>query len=118
MGGQKMATTSPTGNLLTMPISRATSELATPVSLHRRRRLSREDGLGIEMLGHAIEYLADEFALDCLADKLSGNRVRDLDPRVKAIEILMAFSRQIYLNSPEVPTWSERVFSWLRPRQA
>ena len=51
-----------------------------------RRQLSREGGRAIEILGHAIEYLADEYAVD-LADK---GPLGSADPRVEAIQILKA----------------------------
>jgi len=73
----------------------------------RRRRLDRESGQAIEKLGHAIEYLVDEFALDCLNP---AERTGDsAQARMDAIELLMAFNRQIYLNCPQIPTFSDRL---------
>jgi hypothetical protein len=62
------------------------------------------------MLGHAIEYLADEFALDCTDRVIRiGGR---LHPRIQAIELLKSLNREIYLSCPEVPTFAERVQGW------
>jgi hypothetical protein len=62
----------------------------------RRRRISPEAGRALEKLGHAIEYLADEVV----------NEVRVLsgaDPRIRAIQILMALNRQIFFECPAQP---------------
>lgn len=68
-------------------------------------------GRAIEMLGHAIEYLADEFALECRSrlEMPAGKH-----GRVAAIELLMARSREIYLNCPAEPTLGERLRVFLR----
>ena len=76
----------------------------------RRRQVTPETGRAIETLGHAIEYLADEFAAEC--------RSRDFMPagkhaRVMAIELLMARNREIYLNCPVAPTLADRLRSFL-----
>ena len=78
-----------------------------PAVKSARRRLSPEAGRAMEKLGHAIEYLSDEFVNG--AGK--GNRH---DDRLEAIEILMALNRQIYLESPEFVTLGQRLNTWLR----
>jgi hypothetical protein len=110
-----------------MSLSGAGPALARPVSavsMRRRRQISQEAGRGIEMLGHAIEYLADEFSLDCMrldgmdgaadaqADSKLGARL-GVHPRIQAIELLMARNREIYLSCPVAPTWAERLEMWL-----
>jgi len=77
----------------------------------RRRRISPEAGRALEMLGHAIEYLSDEFALECMTHK--GMAVDGAPPQVMAIELLMARNREIYFACPEVPTLGERLRSLL-----
>ena len=67
----------------------------------RRRRISFEAGRALEILGHAIEYLADEYA-DSTESFLAG------DPKVEAIQLLMALNRRIYFECPVVPTCAER----------
>jgi hypothetical protein len=74
-----------------------------------RRQLSRESGRALEILGHAIEYLADEYAED-VADK---GPLGSADPRVEAIQILKALNRSIYLSGPEVQPAFQRLWQWL-----
>lgn len=112
-----MATSAAGGNLIPFPISsRAVAQPATTVSRRRSRRISPAAGRAIEMLGHAIEYLADEFALDCASGEVRMQPGRH--PRLAAIELLKACNREIYLSCPEVPTLRERVRGWLRRKHA
>jgi hypothetical protein len=78
---------------------------------HRRRRVDYDSGRALEILGHAIDYLTDEYILE--GGKLSAD-----DPGFQAVQILMALNRQIYFARPVVPTLSERLFSFLRLRRA
>jgi hypothetical protein len=66
----------------------------------RRRRIDFESGRALEVLGHAIEYLADEF----VHDGASPN-----DCRLHAIQILMAANREIYCSCPETTSLLERI---------
>jgi hypothetical protein len=68
-------------------------------------------GRAIEMLGHAIEYLTDEFILECI--NTTGPVALATHPQMKAIELLMARNREVYFSCPEVPTYGERLRSWL-----
>jgi hypothetical protein len=109
-----MTSTVAGGNLVSLSGAGALLERsAGAVATRRRRRVSHEAGRGIEMLGHAIEYLADEFSLDCMG---RGGRqgLGGMHPSVQAIELLMARNREIYLSCPVAPTWTERLNSWLR----
>ncbi len=103
-----MATTAPGSNLASLPSagSAAYSRSAPLVTAARPRRLSPEVGRAIEMLGHAIEYLADEFALDCLESRAAQRG--GVHPRIVAIELLMERNREIYLSCPPMPTLTER----------
>jgi hypothetical protein len=78
-----------------------------------RRRLSPEGGRALEILGHAIEYLADEYAND-LADK---GPLGSADPRVAAIQILKGLNRTIYYSGtqvePQVQAMAGRMKRWL-----
>ncbi len=78
-----------------------------------RCRLSPERGRALEILGHAIEYLADEYAHD-LADK---GRLGNADPRVAAIQILKGLNRDIYFFGTQVQLQAQpmtgRVRRWL-----
>ena len=78
-----------------------------------RRQLSPEGGRALEILGHAIEYLADEYAND-LADK---GPLGSADPRVAAIQILKGLNRAIYYSATEMQPALRRMRRWLlRPR--
>ncbi len=67
----------------------------------RRRRISPEAGHALETLGHAIEYLSDEFVH-------SGGQLTAHDGQVEAVQLLMGINRQIYFDCPIVPSFSER----------
>ncbi len=77
----------------------------------RRRRISPEAGHALEILGHAIEYLTDEFVH-------AGGSSSTRNGQVDAVQLLMAVNRQIYFSCPEVPSLVERWRSWLRLRAA
>ena len=77
----------------------------------RRRRISFEAGHALELLGHGIEYLTDEYVHD-------GGDFSAHDPRLEAIQLLMALNRQIYFECPEVPNFGERCLTWLHLRAA
>jgi hypothetical protein len=74
-----------------------------------RRRPTPQSGRALEVLGHAIEYLADEYAVDPGSKGPLGN----LDPRIEAIQLLKRLNRQIYLSCAEVPPPLTRVRRWL-----
>ena len=80
-----------------------------------RRRISPVAGRAIGMLGHAIEYLADEFALECRTRDASSARKHGC---VQAIELLMARNREIYLSCPVVPSMAERLRAFLHLQRA
>jgi hypothetical protein len=77
----------------------------------RRRRISSDAGRALEVLGHAIEYLTDEFIY-------SGGSFSARNGQVEAIQLLMGANRQIYFACPEVPTIGERFRALLHPRPA
>jgi len=77
----------------------------------RRRRISPEAGRAIEILGHAIEYLADEFVY-------TGGALSARDGQVEAMQLLMVANRKIYFACPEIPTVGERFRAWLGWRTA
>jgi hypothetical protein len=72
-----------------------------------RRRLTRESGRALEILGHAIEYLADEYALESVPKGPLGNA----DPRVEAIQVLKSLNRQVYFAGAEVQP-KRRIRRW------
>ena len=86
-------------------------EIDSRLSVPRRRRLSPEQGRAIEMLGHAIEYLGDELALECVS--LGLRETSGIHPQIAAIQILKERNREVYLICPEILSMRERVRSWM-----
>jgi hypothetical protein len=74
----------------------------------RRRRISPEAGHALEILGHAIEYLTDEFVW-------AGGAVSAHDAQVEAVQLLMSLNREIYFGCPEVRTVGDRFRALLSP---
>jgi hypothetical protein len=72
------------------------------VQTKRRRRITPQAGHALEILGHAIEYLTDEFVHEG-ATLTSGNS------QLQAVQMLMALNRQVYFECAEVPTLAERL---------
>ncbi|MGO8757428.1 MAG: hypothetical protein ACLQG3_04820 [Terracidiphilus sp.] len=66
-----------------------------------RRKISPQAGRALEILGHAIEYLADEFVQ-------AGGSCSAHDAQVEAMQLLMGINRQIYFDCPAVPSFGER----------
>ena len=77
-----------------------------------RRQLSPEEGRAIEILGHAIEYLADEYC----ADAQPKGRLGNADPRIEAIQMLKALNRSIYYSAAEVQPAFTRMKQWVMGR--
>jgi hypothetical protein len=67
-----------------------------------QRRIPLEAGRGLEKLGHAVEYLTDEFVHD-------GCRFAEDQARLDAIGLLASLNRQIYFSCGIEPTFQERV---------
>lgn len=74
--------------------------------INRPRRVSREAGHALEILGHAIEYLSDEFVHE-------GGALTAHNPQLEAVQLLMSLNRQVYFECPQVPTIRERLDSFL-----
>jgi hypothetical protein len=79
--------------------------LTAPVN--RRRRISPQAGHALEILGHAIEYLTDEFVHE-------GGTFSPNNAQLQAVQLLMAVNRQVYFECPEVPPLGKRILSMLR----
>jgi hypothetical protein len=88
-----------------VPVS-APASCAIGDGLKRRRRIDPQAGHALEILGHAIEYLTDEFIHE--GGPFSAN-----SSQLQAVQLLMALNRQIYLECPEVPPFSTRLMSFL-----
>jgi hypothetical protein len=89
-------------------------QLAPPPVPRVRRKLTPEAGKALEILGHAIEYLADEYAVDTAPKGALGSA----DPRVEAIQMLKAANRQIYLSGTEVQPAFRRIRQWFMGERA
>lgn len=81
------------------------------VKTNRRRRISPSAGHALEILGHAIEYLTDEFVHE-------GAGFSAQNSQLEAVQLLMAMNRQVYFECPELPTLGERLRSALHLRAA
>jgi hypothetical protein len=104
-----LAEEQPEGRIMASTISALPAAKAAPTSAGslaasgslRRRRISPQAGRALEILGHAIDYLIDEYIE-------RGGQFRQGDPELKAIQLLMATNRAIYFECPVVPTLAER----------
>jgi len=85
---------------------------ATPAN--RRRQISPQSGRALEVLGHAIEYLVDEYALQ--VGTLGSLHAED--PQVQSIQMLMAANRSVYFGCPVAPTLRDRLDGLARLREA
>lgn len=72
----------------------------------RRRHITPEAGHALEILGHAIEYLTDEYLNE-------GGAFSASDSRLQAVQLLMARNREIYYSCPEVAGFGKRIRSFL-----
>jgi hypothetical protein len=77
----------------------------------RRRRIDARAGHALEILGHAIEYLTDELYYE-------STTILANNPKLEAVQLLMALNRQVYFECAEVRSLSERWRSILRLRPA
>ena len=78
-----------------------------------RRQISPEAGRALEILGHAMEYLVDEYLADESVPHLLGNPLGYQDGRVEAASLLAAVNRQIYFACPEVPRLRDRILGFV-----
>ena len=109
-----MATITTTSFPIPVSAERALTHHVRP----KRRRITPRAGQALEKLGHAIEYLTDEFLY--VATPFSAN-----NPQLEAVQLLMALNRQVYFECPVTPASGERWrtflrshLPWLRPRDA
>ncbi|MGB8029422.1 MAG: hypothetical protein WCF30_07125 [Terracidiphilus sp.] len=84
-----------------LPVSAAIPIPIASQGRTHRRRIAPQAGRALEILGHAIEYLSDEFVH-------AGGSLSAHNAQVEAVQLLMAVNRQIYFACPEVPSKGER----------
>lgn len=72
-----------------------------------RRRIDPHSGRALEILGHSIDYLIDQYIQD-------GETFTTNSGPMQAVQLLMGLNRQIYYQCPEVPTFIERCLAITR----
>ena len=102
-----MAATTTTG--FSLPVT-ATVVSAARVPANRRRHITPQAVRALEILGHAIEYLTDEYVNEESATFSAKNE------KVEAVQLLMALNRQVYFECPLKPTFGERCRSFVSAR--
>ncbi len=93
-----------------IPVS-APAASAASIRASRRRHITPQAGHALEILGHAIEYLTDEFVH-------RHGEVSLASPDLDAVQLLMALNRRVYYECPEAVTLGERLRSMLHLRAA
>jgi hypothetical protein len=89
------------------PFSAPTITASTARVQHNRRRIiTPQAGRALEILGHAIEYLTDEFVHE-------GGALSASNAQLEAVQLLMAVNRKVYFECPIAPTFAERCRSLL-----
>ena len=76
----------------------------------RPRHITFSAGRALEMLGHAIEYLSDEYF--CGEPSVALERAH-----LEAVQILMSLNHDVYFACPPVMTLRERWHSFLHPHR-
>jgi hypothetical protein len=84
---------------------------AARVRPNRLRRITPQAGHALEILGHAIEYLTDEFVHH-------GGEISAGNSQLEAVQLLMARNREIYYACPELVTMGDRLREMLHLRAA
>ena len=79
--------------------------LVRAVAAQGRRRIPPVSGYALEKLGHAIEYLTDEYIHEGCFGGLQS-------PRVEAIQLLMAANRGVYFECPVIAPLGDRIRSF------
>jgi hypothetical protein len=97
--------------LSSFPVPAAIPVAFANQGLTHRRRIAPQAGRALEILGHAIEYLSDEFVH-------AGGAVSAHNAQVEAVQLLMAANRDIYFACPEIPSMGERWRALLHGRAA
>lgn len=86
-----------------LPLSGLDRGITVPAAkTNQRRHITPQAGRALEILGHAIEYLTDEYVHE--TKQISAH-----DPKIQAVQILMALNRQIYFACPLQSTFIERL---------
>ena len=89
---------------MTAAISQFAHPWAVPSAPAIRRRITPDAGHALEKLGHAIEYLSDEFMV----------APEDSKGRMEAILLIMEINRKVYADCPEVLSIGQQLISFPR----
>jgi hypothetical protein len=76
-----------------------------------RRRPSREQGMALETLGHAIEYLVDTYITAAPQLVLEAD-----NPDQQAVQLLMRLNRAVFFECAAVKPWTTRLMQRLHLR--
>ena len=87
------------------PASRRPRVAASP---RIRRRPTMLQGMALESLGHAVEYLVDSRMHLILEATTPADH--------EAVRILMRLSREVFVSCPEVVPMQRRLSTWLLAR--
>jgi hypothetical protein len=90
----------------TLPVPDRAAAATETRAVPCRRRIDPQSGRALEILGHAIEYLTDEYVH-------AGGSLCAHNAQIEAVQLLMASNRAIYFACPRVPSFGERVRHWL-----
>ena len=94
------------GDFIGSYIPRASGSASVRRSAIARKQRRKITPQALEKLGHAVEYLTDEFVKSGVAFSASNSQL-------EAVQLLMALNRRVYFECPEVPTLGERLRSLL-----
>jgi len=103
-----MATSMSTGYMIPATTPATLAERSLP---RRRRHITPQAGHALEILGHAIEYLTDEWVHE-------GGPLSAGNDRIMAVQLLMGLNRQVYFECPEEVTFSDRLRQMMHFREA
>jgi len=109
-----MATSTVAGIHVNSSTRQAAARAIAPESRRNRphrRRLSEKAKDALVMLGHASEYLIDDYIYE-------GGQFNIAEPRLQAGLLMISKSREIYFSCPEIPTHGERIRKWFGISQA
>ncbi|WP_420239912.1 hypothetical protein ACOBR2_10230 [Telmatobacter bradus] len=96
-------------SMLVAPMAASVQEFSVPQNI--RRRIDPRAGRALEILGHAIEYLTDEYVCETGSMQAPNG---ELD----AVHLLMSLNRQIYAECPVQPTLEEKMLALVGLRTA
>lgn len=85
----------------------------SPASGRMRRKITREQGCALEVIGHAVDYLNDSYLYEGADDEI----IDFSGPSMDAVRILIAAQRQILSSLPLVEPLPLRFWNTLLRRK-